>query len=301
MKLATTSEEVLGSVVEIKLPEHHSDFFQLCFGEMRRIENEYSRFLNDSALSRMNKNLGIWHDTSKEMIWLLEQATMFYEKTEHNFDITLKSVLDQIGYDGEYSFSEKTASAQAQMEDVLGLGVEIDRKAMKARLVKQIDFGGFGKGFALDRVASMLERNHVDHYYLNAGGDIYAKSADGEMPWAVLLEHPDDATMAIGKIELNGGAIACSSSNRRRWGREMQFHHLINAKTKQPATGVKAIFVTAKRGLDADAYATALFTAGFDESIALSQQLPIEILTVSNQNKMYKSEGFEVEFFNGTG
>lgn len=227
------------------------------------------------------------------MIWLISKAIEFKEKTEGNFDITVKSILDDLGYDKEYSFKKKEQTnkktiSQAKQE------IEVNKKDNKVKLNKEIDFGGFGKGFALDRVKELLEQNKINHYYINAGGDIFARSDKNQEPWIILLEHPNDSSRAIGKIELNKRSLAGSAPNRRRWGK---YHHLINMKTREPATGVKAIFVIAKTGIEADTYSTALFTAGFEEGILLSRKLPVEVLIVSNTNKMYQSDGFGAEIF----
>ncbi|MFA5929599.1 MAG: FAD:protein FMN transferase, partial [Candidatus Micrarchaeia archaeon] len=172
--------------------------------------------------------------------------------------------------------------------------IRVDTKLGRVLLNKEIDFGGFGKGFALDRVSSLLEGHGVSHYCINAGGDIFARRGDGESPWEILLEHPDDPSRAIGKVPIDNCSIAASAPNRRKWG---EFHHLLNAKTGKPAKGVKAVFAIAKTGIEADAYATALFTAGFEEGIALSSRLPVEALIISSQDKMFQSKGFKAELF----
>ncbi len=297
MEIASRTEALLGTNIEIKLPVQDASLFSQCFIEIKRIEQLYSRFLVDSQLSRLNQNLGVWLDISSEFVLLLTTAQEFNKKTNGNFDITLKSVLDNLGYDREYSFKRKQSSAENIFASSLSSAeaIKIDSTNCRVLLTKEIDFGGFGKGFALDQVAHLLVRRGVDHFYINAGGDIFAKKGKSEDQWEILLEHPDDPAIAIGKIYLDNCAIAGSAPNRRKWGND--FHHLINTKTRLPATGVKAIFVTAKTGIEADAYATALFTAGFQEGIALSKSLPVEILIVSSENKMFKSEGFNAELF----
>ncbi len=295
--IAAMEKQVLGTKVEIKLPIRHSPFFPLCFSELERIEKAYSRFLPGSELTRLNGRLGIWQDASQELLALVEMAGEFKTKTDGNFDITLKSRLDDLGYDSQYSFERKKPGM-----DILGAfrrflpAIKTDQANGKILLNRQIEFGGLGKGYALDCVARLLEKNCVEHYYINAGGDIYARKgkSGAEKPWEILLEHPDDPERAIGKISLDGKSIAGSAPNRRKWG---DSHHLLNARTGMPARGVKCIFIIAKTGIEADAYATALFTAGFEQGIGLSKKLPVEILVVSSQDKMYQSPGFGAELF----
>lgn len=293
MELVSKTEKHLGTMIEIKLPMENSNLFSICFDELHKIEKKYSRFLDDSELCALNGNIGSWQDISDEMMYLLLKAEEFKTKTGGNFDITLKSVLDSMGYDKDYSFKPKPPKTK-RLLDYLRQPVQIDRTNSRVLLRTEIEFGGLGKGFALDRIKQLLESNGVKHYYINAGGDIFARKGDRGEPWVVLLEHPYDSSMAIGKVIIDNCSIAGSAPNRRKWG---EYHHLINAKTKKPAMGVAAIFVIAKTGIEADAYATALFTAGYNEGKALSRKLPVEILIISSQNKMYCSEGFHAELF----
>jgi len=296
MEIEAQKKNLLGTQIEIKLPGKFSYFFPKCFSRLLEIENNYSRFIENSQLSFLNNNLGKWQNASSEFIFLLKKAAELNSATEGHFDITLKTALDSLGYDKNYSFRKKTIfqNPLRQAAAILRGNILIDEKNKKALLNKQIDFGGFGKGFALDEISSLLEKNKIFHYYINAGGDIMAKSAPGEKEWQILLEHPDDSSRAIGKIPLNGMALAASAPNRRKWG---DSHHLLNAKKRSPQNDSKCVFCLAKTGLEADAYATAIFCAGFKEGISLSKKLPIQILLVSAQNRVYKSSRFGAEMF----
>ncbi len=296
MDLSARTEPLLGTEVEIKLPAGQEPLFSTCFQRMRDIESRFSRFKEDSELAQLNAHPGVWNPVSDEMREMLEKAVALYHHTQGQFDISVKEDLDRLGYDREYSFKEKPTGRPLAAQPVESW-LEINRKNGQVKLGRQVDFGGFGKGYALDQVAVLLESHGVDHYYINAGGDIYAKKGPRAEPWKILLEHPDDASRAIGWVELDGQAIAGSSSNRRQWGKEKNLHHLLNAKTRRPATGMKAIFVTAPTGYEADAYATACFTAGFLEGIELSKRLPIGLLSISSENKMYVSPKFHATLF----
>ncbi|VVC01863.1 ApbE family protein [uncultured archaeon] len=295
MEITARSEQVLGTHVEIKLPAAHSSFFPLCFSELGRIEQAFSRFLPASELSCLNSHLGVWQDASAELVSLVSRAEEFRILTDGHFDISLKSRLDALGYDKDYSFAPKQAASPPSPVST-SPSFQLDKSSNRILLNKEIEFGGLGKGYAADKVGEILQKSGVTHYYINAGGDINAKQVEGCEPWTILLEHPDDAERAIGTLELDG-AIAGSAPNRRRWGEKGQLHHLLNAKTGMPAQGVKAIFVIAKTGIEADAYATAIFTAGFEEGIELSQKLPVEMLFISSKDEMYQSRGFDAEIF----
>jgi thiamine biosynthesis lipoprotein len=297
MELETRDKKVLGSVLQVQLPVGHPKLITRCFEEAVRIERAYSRFLPNSELSKLNSNLVVWQDASPEYIQLLLRAKEFFEKSQGNFDVTVKEDLDRLGYDSSYSFKGKQGALQdlgaIRLEGECGFAVDV--QAGQVALFKQIDYGGLGKGYALDQIAAIIEKSGVDHYCINAGGDIYAKCGKDCPPWEILLEHPDNPARAIGKIILDGRAIAASAPNRRKWANGL--HHLINAKTREPATGVKGTFVLAKTGIEADAYSTAIFTAGFQWAVALCQSLPVEAMVISSENKVYHTPGFDAQLY----
>lgn len=287
MEMSSKVEQILGTEIEIKLPKESQSFFPFCFNLAREIENKYSRFKNNNTLEKINKNLNRWQRVDEETFFLIEKSLQFNKKTDGNFDISVKKALEKIGYDSQYSFIEKN-----EEEEKVDDPIAINSEKKEIFLKKEIEFGGIGKGYFLDKAAEFLKSNKIENFYINAGGDIIANSKKD--PWPILLEHPDNSEMAIGKINLNGKSIAASAANKRKWGKN---HHLINAKTRKPANDTKAIFVIAETAIEADCYATALFCAGFIEGIEIGEKLPIDFLIISNENKVYKSENFEVEFF----
>ena len=105
--MRSKSWEILGSLIEVKVPDTFSFVFDSCFSELDRIDKKYSRFRDDSLLSKINQNLGKYVEVDDEFIFLLDRSLEFWYKTEGNFDISLKSALDNIGYDKDYSFKEK--------------------------------------------------------------------------------------------------------------------------------------------------------------------------------------------------
>ncbi len=293
MRLVSAKAEVLGTLVELKLPEGNQSVIEECFKEFKRIEEKYSRFKKNSVLSLVNSRVGVWQKGDKELIFLLKKSLEFNTKTKGFFDVTIKATLEKLGYDSKYSFRQKK-EIENDFEDFIEEPIIVNEQNNEFLLHKEVDFGGLGKGFAIDSVSEILEKNSIDYYYINAGGDVFGKSGKGNEPWVVLLENPDNPEFAIGKIELNGKAIACSAPNRRKW---LEYHHLINPKTKSPSNENKAVFVLADSALEADAYATGLFCAGFEESLKISKELAVEILAISNNNKIYSSNGFKAELF----
>jgi len=306
--------EVLGTVVEIILEEckcDENELFEKCFNELKRIEKKYSRFNSNSYLNKLNSKLFNWQSIDEETYFLIDKSLEFGDNTNGNFDITLKNSLEKLGYDEKYTFKDKKNNHlkfnSGKIGRILGklkklrfgrnpkFDINFNEDKTKIYLKKEIEFGGIGKGYALDCVKRILENNSIAKYLINAGGDIISKvSAVADSGWRVYLEHPDDNEKVIGEIELKNDAFASSSPKYRKWEGG---HHLINSKTKLPQNTVKSIFILGNGGIEVDAYATALFTAGFDDAIKISKKLNLKILIISNNDKMYKSQGLNIKLY----
>lgn len=284
--IASENRNLLGSKITIQIGEEHKNLLENCFEIAKKIETDYSRFLPDSKLSRINKQIGKWQAADSEMFELLVKANELYEITEGYFDITVKETLDRLGYNDKYSFEPEISKDNSQTFDRFLL----DPVSSEVLLYKQIDFGGFGKGFAIDKIKEFLENNQVEHFLINAGGDIFAKKGEGRNPWKILLENPLDSKKFIGEIELNGQTIAASAANRRKWKNNL--HHLINPKTNYPEQTNLAVFVFGKNGLETDAYSTGIFAAGFEKGIEISQKNNLKTMIISKELKIYKSKNF---------
>lgn len=279
-KLLLKTIKQLGTQITLKVP---SSFFSDCQNELKRIEEKYSRFLDDSQLSQANKQLGEWQKVDAEFMFLLYAARQYFTQTDGAFDISLKQRLDELGYDKDYLFSKQKVSNPF----VWPWQSAFELDGQKVLLRKPIEIGGFGKGFAADRLGALLRDKTQTEFLINMGGDILVGSQKED----ILLEHPDDSSKAIAKVTLQNNAIASSSSNRRRW---KDGHHLLNASTGKPENSLKAVWVVADTCMDADAYATSLFSVGFEKAQELTCMLDADVLLISAEDKMFVSGDFEL-------
>ena len=185
-------------------------------------------------------------------------------------------------YDNNYSFKEKKKKFNFNLRKNLIL------KESKVNLRKEIDFGGFGKGYAVDRVRKILDSAGLKDYLLNAGGDIYVK---GKTFSKVYMENPDDIEQVFAYVELDAQSIASSSASRRKWGKN---HHLIDPKKAKSAEDMKSVFVISRSAMEADMYATALYVLGFKKAVACVKRKKLVAFLVSKDNQVYRSKGFHM-------
>jgi thiamine biosynthesis lipoprotein len=124
-----------------------------------------------------------------------------------------------------------------------------------------LDSGAFGKGAALDRVASLGESGMVD-----LGGQLVVFGESPMGGWPVHIAHPRQRDMPVIDLRLTSGSLAVSGgSERDRWVNGERVGHIIDPRTGRPVSRSLSVAVWHERALAADAIATALYVMGIDE------------------------------------
>jgi thiamine biosynthesis lipoprotein len=206
-------------------------------------ERRFSRFLQDSELSGLNRSAGGWFIASAEMMDLLQKARHFFEATGGLFDPAVLPDLMRVGYDrsmdeirAQNSEVPSNASERGQKADFHEM--ELDLNSSQVRLPKnmQLDFGGIAKGWIVDQAVTLLS-HYSDASAVNAGGDMrFIGHSPVGLGWPVELEDPRDPSQSIASLTVNHGAVATSSVAKRAWKQgEKSRHHLIDPRTGEPA------------------------------------------------------------------
>lgn len=158
---------------------------------------------------------------------------------------------------------ERVMRTPPRMSD---LRVEGDRIACTNARV-QLDFGGYAKGYALDRAARLLKERDIHDALLDLGGHIMALGRRGARPWAIGLRRPRGRRL-LARLELHDGEVVSTSGDYERFFRfrGKRYAHVIDPRTGCPVRGVQAATVVAAPAPDAggrsDAAAGAVFVAG---------------------------------------
>ncbi|TPX03419.1 FAD:protein FMN transferase, partial [Schumannella luteola] len=151
-----------------------------------------------------------------------------------------------------------------------------------------LDVGAAGKGYLVDLVSGSLADAGIGRSVVDGSGDLRIR----DVPMRIALEHPGDATKAIGVAEVSGGALSASAGNRRRHadGR----HHVLDAVTGLPARDVVATWAVAGDDLTADGAATALF---FDVDPSWLARRGVEWVRMLSDGTLQTSRDFPGEVF----
>jgi thiamine biosynthesis lipoprotein len=215
--------------------------------DVLRIEAKYSRYRDDSVTSRINRAAGGEPvPIDDETAALLRYAEQCHAQSGGLFDIT-SGVLRRV-----WDFRRDPPVLPGRDEIAAAVALvawrEVEWTSASIRLPRpgmEIDFGGIGKEYAADRVATICLEHGLRHGLVNLGGDIRAigPQADGT-PWRVGIRHPRVEGAAVAGFDLATGALATSGDYERYFeigGR--RYCHILNPLTGRPVGTWQSISV----------------------------------------------------------
>jgi thiamine biosynthesis lipoprotein len=137
-----------------------------------------------------------------------------------------------------------------------------------ANLAVQLDFGGYAKGYALDRAAAILRAAGISNALVNVGGNAMALGRRGARPWRVGLDSPRGADL-LATLDLNDGeAIGTSGDYRRYYEIDgKRYSHIIDPRTGYPVSGIESVTVLVSGGEGAGALSDAASKPIFIEGL----------------------------------
>ncbi|MDE5785052.1 MAG: FAD:protein FMN transferase [Duncaniella sp.] len=269
---------------------------------MKQVEMSLSPFNDSSLISRINRNEpGAKPDT------LI--ATVFRASTDINrrsagaFDPTVAPLVNAWGFGYRNGTGEPSQQLIDSLLDLVGIaGCSLTPDGIiKKHPSTEFNFSAITKGLGVDCVAAMLQRNGVDRYLVEIGGEIALAGLNPHnSPWRIMVDAPD-STDAAGHTRLTvispgDGGIATSGNYRN-------YHTLSTGKrswhTISPATGYPApshilsATVIAPSTMIADALATSCMAMHPDSAMAMIENYPgAEALLVLPDMNMTVSSGF---------
>lgn len=239
---------------------------------IRELEERWSRFIDGSEITGLNRAGGAPRRCSSDTVRLVEESVRAWHATEGAFDPTLIGTLVELGYASSRADVTRRTSLTP---DIGGRGrpdqIRVDPGTGVVRFphATALDPGGLGKGLAADLIVGELLSGGVDGAMVEIGGDVRVagRSPHGDH-WSIrVAPTPSDPPV---RVELSDGAVATSSSRIRTWqsGGEQHHHHLIDPVSLRPTDrDVVSTTVVAGTAAWAEAFTKVGFVAGADEAM----------------------------------
>ena len=300
MPLRKLSFRALGTVCEVQYAggdAESSAFERAAINWVTAFEAKYSRFKPDSLVSRINTAAGReWIDIDAEMEAILQLCDTLHFMTQGLLDPTSLPVLRLWDYKAEkprVPSDLEIAAARA----LVGWK-KVQRAPGKIFLPEPgmaLDFGGFGKEYAVDMVAQIAVDHALPCVLVDFGHDLRAIGAPpGRPAWHIGLEDPRKVGTAAGSIAVVGKGIASSGDYLRCFVVDgKRYGHIVDPRTGRPvANGCTQATVIANTCLQAGVLSTTAFVLGVPFGLDFIQACPgCEGLLLTGQTRA-QTRGF---------
>jgi thiamine biosynthesis lipoprotein len=241
--------------------------------EAWRVEDKFSRYRPDNVVYEINAADGRSVVVDEETSRLLDYAAELFTLSDGHFDITSGVLRKAWRFDGSDRVP-KRATVKALLTRVGWRRIRWQPPQLTLDPGMQIDFGGIGKEYAVDRAAALVRPVWTD-CLLNFGGDLLALGPSiGGRPWQVGVEGLSQPSLAARQIELERGALATSGDARRYLLKNgKRYGHILDPKTGWPVEGApRSVTVAAPTCTQAGMLATFAMLRGRDAESFLGAQ-----------------------------
>jgi thiamine biosynthesis lipoprotein len=273
--------------------EHAARAACAAIAEVERIEAKYSRYRGDSVVSRINAAAGCEAIAiDEETSGLLDYAHACWGESGGLFDPT-SGVLRRA-----WRFDAAVVPSDDAIASLLGLvgwvGVERDRGFVRLPLSgMELDFGGFGKEYAVDRAGAVLRGMGIGSALVNLGGDILVTGpAPDGAPWRVGIRHPRRTHELVARIAVSAGAVATSGDYERYFEKDgVRYCHILDARSGRPIHGFQSVSVLGETCLVAGSASTIAMLKGEREGLAWLQASGARYLCVGASGDLHDGTG----------
>ena len=154
----------------------------------------------------------------------------------------------------------------------------------------ELDMGGIGKGYAVDRVIDVLRDDGVSAALVDAGSStLYALGAPpGKDGWKIIVPQPGDRSRAVAEVVLRDNSLSTSGSYEKFFRLNGKTYcHIMDPRTGEPVPGMLQTTVIAPTGTETDALSTTMFVMGSSAGRRLLESMPntSAIWITNNMNK----------------
>lgn len=242
-------------------------------GERKAVSPELAAMLQDAAQISAQSGgafnpaigglIGLWGFQADDFKAVLPEASRVAALVQANPQMS----------DLNFSNLSQLGGANGALTDKDGVWVGSRNKAV------QLDLGGYAKGYALGRAATLIKQRGIHNALINIGGNVMALGQRGKRPWRIGIQHPRQSG-ALATLELRDGEAVGTSGDYQRYFEldGKRYCHLIDPRSGQPTRGVQAVTILtqgARAGLLSDAASKPLFISGANGWRAAARQMNV--------------------------
>ncbi|MDR3251426.1 MAG: FAD:protein FMN transferase [Tannerella sp.] len=259
---------------------------RLLTAEIDRELQDFNLSLNpfnpNSTISKVNRNEDVEVDSF--FVAVFDRAKEIYRVSGGAFDPTVAPLINLWGF-GYRNFDGVTPEAVDSLKAIAGFDrIRLEnRRAVKDDSRIELNFSAIAKGYASDVIAALLEREGVENYMVEIGGEVAVKGKNPHRDcWQIGINRPEDDLTGFAN-EIESIAVLCDRSGLATSGNYRNFYvkdgkkyaHTIDPRTGYPSEQtILSATVTAPDCMTADACATAFMVLGAEKAIEMAKNVP---------------------------
>lgn len=273
--------------------------FEAALTEIKRIETSMTTWRPDSEVSRINLAAGKSAvAVGDETFAVIKESVHTSEISEGTFDITFHTLHGLWKFDEDLDPHPPTDKDIKKRLAFLGWqNIKLDEAKKSVMLTKaetQISLGGIAKGYAVDKAAAALSAAGLTSFFVQAGGDLYAKGKkpDGTDWQAGIRDPRGKEGQFFAKLPLTDHAFSTAGDYERSYVVDgKRYHHIIDPRTGRPATASRSVTIWAPSAFIADAIDDAVFILGPEKGLKLVESLDgVAAVVVDARNNVWVSK-----------
>ena len=238
--------------------------------EARRLDQLLSNYKADSEWSQVNQHAAERPmKISPELFQLFSACLDYSRQSEGAFDIAVGPLMKVWGFYKGTGHLPHRPEIEAAMAHVGYRHVHLDAASGSVwfdRPGVELDPGGIGKGYAVDRMVDILKRNGVNAALVaGSASSVYGIGAPPGHPegWAVDIRDPWQRSRTVAEVLLKDMSMSTSGSYEKFFRAEGRVYaHIMDPRTGYPAQGTVSVSVVAPRTIDSEAWAKPYFVNG---------------------------------------
>jgi len=268
------SAEAMGSAYSIVVYGYDREQMETAvaaaFDEVRQLDSMLSNYKPDSEWSEVNRE-ATHHPVrvSPELFQLLSDCQEYSRRSEGAFDISVGPLMKVWGFYKGTGHLPHRAEVMAAMQSVGYRHVHLDAAKQTVSFDRpgvELDPGGIGKGYAVDRMIDTLKQKGIAIALVSASGSsIYGLGAPPTEPrgWRIQIRDPKNERKSVAEVFLNKESLSTSGNYEKFFRAEGRvYSHIMDPRTGYPAPGMLSVSLITPRTIDSEAWAKPFFING---------------------------------------
>jgi len=240
------------------------------FEEVHRLDELLSNYKPASEWSRINRDAALGSVVvSSESFQLLSDCIEYSRASEGTFDVTVGPLMRAWGFFGGDRKVPSSDQIREALEMVGSHHIQLNAQKWTVHFDHpgvEIDPGGVGKGYAVDRMVEILRsRGFRNALVAASGSSIFGLGNPPEEPrgWPISIADPWDHRKNVAQVFLKDMSLSTSGSYEKSFRvAGHRYSHIMDPRRGVPAESAVQVTVVAPRAIDSEVWAKPYFIQG---------------------------------------